>query len=258
MSRVTWLNGGLVDPATARVGIDDPGLRYGEGLRETMRGQDGTVPWLERHLDRLSASVAALGLTGIPSRTAVDEAARAVAAALGPGTSRITVIVTSAPTLLVDGTHTPREAEPGLSAISLPNTWFPTRREAEHKTLSFLGWRDAMRQAHAAGADTALLLDAAGRLGEAATANVFCVIGGEIVTPPPHGILRGVTRDIVMELTTVREAMLEEREWRQADEVFVTSAVRGVVPIARCDDRDIGVGPVTTHLRARVEARFGR
>lgn len=257
MSRVVWLNSGLVDPATASVGIDDPGVRYGEGMRETMRGQDGAVAWLERHLDRLTDSVAALGLTGMPSRAAVGDAVAAVATALGPGTSRITVIATSGPTLLVDGAHTPLEADPAITAISLPATWFPTRRMAEHKTLSFLGWRDALRQAHAAGVDTALLLDDAGRLGEAATANVFCVIGGEIVTPPPRGILRGVTRDVVMELTPVREAMLEEREWRQADEIFVTSAVRGVVPVIRCDDRGIAIGPVTTDIRTRVEARFG-
>jgi len=242
MSRVVWLNGTLVDPATASLAIDDPGVRYGEGLFETMRGHDGVIPWLERHLTRLQESIAALGLDGIPPIAEARDAASSVAAALGPGAARIRLTVTPHPTLLVDGASAEIDPRATLTAASIRGAWQQDRRIAEHKSLSFLGWRDAQRQAQAMGADTALLLDAEGRLGEASTANVFCVIDGEIITAPISGILPGITRAVVMEAAPVREAILDEPAWRAADEMFVTSAVRGVIPIIRCDGRDIGRG----------------
>jgi branched-chain amino acid aminotransferase len=242
MSRVVWLDGALIDPASASLSIDDPGVRYGEGLFETMRGHDGVIPLLERHLERLQRSIAALGLDGMPAIAQVREASAFVAAKLGTGAARIRVTVTPHPTVLVEGAPAAIDPQATLTAASIRGAWQPERRIAEHKTLSFLGWRDAQRQAQALGAGIALLLDAGGRLGEASTANVFCIIDGEIITAPISGILPGITRAVVMEAAPVREAILDEPAWRAADEMFVTSAVRGVVPVIRCDGSDIGRG----------------
>jgi branched-chain amino acid aminotransferase len=256
VNRVAWLNGALLDAATASLSIDDPGVRYGVGLFETMRAQDGSIPWLDRHLTRLERSIATLALEGMPPMAHMRDAAALVATTLDTGPARIRVTVTPHPTLLVEGVPVEIDPDETLTAASIRGAWHPANRIAEHKTLSFLGWRDAERQAHAMGADTALLLDSDGRLGEASTANVFCVIGGEVITAPISGILPGVTRGVVMELTPVREAILDEPTWRSADEMFVTSAVHGVVPIVRRDDNDIGpgAGPVTAALRQQVEA----
>ena len=256
MKRIVWLNGALVDPAGASLSIDDPGVRHGVGLFETMRSQDGVIPWLERHLARLERSIAALELEGMPPIGEVRDAASLVAAALDTGAARIRVTVTPHPTLLVDGATTEIDPHMTLTAVSIRGAWHPHRLIAQHKTLSFLEWRDAQRQAQAVGADTALLLDSDGRLGEAATANVFCVIRGEIVTAPVSGILPGLTREVVMQIAPVREVILDEPAWRSAAEIFVTSAVRGVIPIVRCDGRDVGLspGPVATDLRQLVDA----
>jgi len=254
VSRVVWLDGGFVDAADAALSIDDPGVRYGEGLFETMRGETATIPWLDRHLGRLGRSVAELGLAPMPDLEAVRNAALLVAAALPEGPARIRVTVTPRPTLLVEGEAIPPDTPSRVTAASIRGLWHPGRRIAEHKTLSFLGWRDSQRRAAALGADTALLLDAEGRLGEASTANVFCVIGGELVTPPIRGILPGVTRAVVMELTAAREEFLDEATWRAADEMFLTNGVRGVVGVAACDGVVVGdgVAPVTAELQAQV------
>lgn len=254
MSRVVWLDGALVDPQRASLSIDDPGVRHGVGLFETMRGQNGVVPWLDRHLARLQRSIAVLALDGVPQIDQVRDAVALVAASLDRGVARVRVTVTPHPTLLVEGCPVEIDPDEVLTAASVRGVWHPANRIAEHKTLSFFGWRDAERQARARGADTALLLDGDGRLGEAATANVFCVIGGEIVTAPISGILPGITRGVVMDLVPVREAVLDEAAWRGADEIFVTSGVRGVVPVGRCDGTPIGqgTGPVTADLRRRV------
>ena len=258
MSRIVWLDDGFADPVEAALPIDDPGVRYGEGLFETMRSDDGVIPWLERHLARLGRSITELGLAPMPDIEAVRSAATAVAAALPSGPARIRVTVTPRPTLLVEGGPITPDPASRVTAASIRGLWHPDRRIAEHKTLSFLGWRDSLRRAVALGADTALLLDAQGRLGEASTANVFCVIGGELVTPPVRGILPGITREVVLELTAAREEVLDEPVWRAADEMFLTSGVRGVVGVAACDGATVGAGAgaITAEVEALVAARL--
>ena len=254
MSRVVWLDGDFVDPGVAALPIDDPAVRYGEGLFETMRGDGGTIPLLARHLRRLERSIAALDLAPMPGLDAVRDAAEAVAAALPAGPARIRVTVTPRPTLLVEGDLLAGNQPGRLAVAAFRGLWQPGRAIAEHKTLSFIGWRDSQRRATAAGADTALLLDADGGLGEASTANVFCVFGGELVTPPVRGILPGVVRELVLELTAAREEHLDEAVWRAADEMFLTSGVRGVAGVATCDGRVIGDGgeAVTTEVATLV------
>ena len=165
--RVVWLNGALVTEGQAHLSIDDPAVRFGDGLFESIRATDGVVPLLDRHLARLDASITALGYAGMPAITDVRRAIIEVAAACGAGVSKIRASVTAHPTLLVEGTPAARPARPCLSAVTITGAWHPGNRLAEHKTLSVLAWRVAQRQAAAAGADTAVLLDADGHLGEA-------------------------------------------------------------------------------------------
>ena len=75
MSHVAWLDGALVDPAQAALPITDPGVRWGDGLFETMRAERGQVPLLERHLERLLASCEALMIDPAPS---ADDVRRAI------------------------------------------------------------------------------------------------------------------------------------------------------------------------------------
>ena len=72
----------------------------------------------------------------------------------------------------------------------------------------------AQRRAEAAGADHALLLDADGRLGEAALANVIVATGAGAFTAPARGLLAGVARAVAMEAGGVREQELPEAVWR--------------------------------------------
>ena len=69
-----------------------------------------------------------------------------------------------------------------------------------------------------------------------------------------RGILPGVVRELVLELTAAREEHLDEAVWRAADEMFLTSGVRGVAGVATCDGRVIGDGgeAVTTQVATLV------
>ena len=163
--RVVWLDEGFVREADARLPIDDPGVRWGEGLFETMRAEGGRVALLDRHLDRLEASARALGWGPMPGRDRMAAAAATVAEALAPGSGRVRLSATARPTLLVEGTAEPPlgRAPAAARAVAVRGAWIPEATLAEHKTLSYGAFRSAQRSAERQGAEHALLLDAAGR-----------------------------------------------------------------------------------------------
>ncbi len=256
---VVWLDDGLVAPADARLSIDDPGVRWGEGLFETMRAEGGRVALLDRHLDRLEASARTLGWGPMPPRGLMERAAATVAEALAPGSGRVRLTATARPTLLVEGTReAPLAATPAAaSAISLRGAWHPAAALAEHKSLSYAGFRLAQARAEREGADHALLLDADGRLGEAATASALCAAGGRLVCAPPRGLLAGVARAAVMAALEVAELAPDEATWRAADEIILTNAVRGAVAVVAVDGVPVGegaVGPIAHRVQAVLRA----
>jgi branched-chain amino acid aminotransferase len=108
------------------------------------------------------------------------------------------------------------------------------------------------------GVHEAILLSAGGSVAEGATSNVFVVVAGEVRTPALSvGILDGVTRGKVIALCRANGVPCHEVEFmspealRAADEVFLTSAARGVLPVTDIDGRPVGAGvpgPVTRRL----------
>jgi branched-chain amino acid aminotransferase len=147
------------------------------------------------------------------------------------------------------------------------------------KTGNYLNSVLALREAHDAGADDALLLDLRGRVTEGSTSNVFFVQDGIVVTPPLQvGILHGVTRAIVLELARaggliVREEPHGPEALAAADEVFLTSTIREVLAVTTLvllggrepSLRTVGdgkPGPITRRLhsafRRYVEQTHGR
>jgi branched-chain amino acid aminotransferase len=124
----------------------------------------------------------------------------------------------------------------------------------------------AVREARAAGAHEALLLDAGGFVTEGSSSNVFAVRGGVLRTPPlAAGILEGVTRGVVLRLARglglrAEEVPLLPEELEGADEVFITSTVREILPVTRLGTHVVGSGrpgPVTLRLHGAFRALAG-
>jgi branched-chain amino acid aminotransferase len=138
-----------------------------------------------------------------------------------------------------------RDRSEGVGAISVRHSPPPS---AAHKVLFRPFLRAAASWARAAGVGEALLFDQDDRLLEGATSSVFCVRKGCLETTPlSAGILPGVTRDQVMRLARhtglePRELDLDRQAVLEADEVFLTSAVRLLVPVVRLDGAPIGGG----------------
>ena len=131
------------------------------------------------------------------------------------------------------------------------------------KPLNYLAHILAKIEGVQAGADEVLMLDSAGSVAEGSGQNIFVVKHGIISTPPIYaGILKGVTRDVVIDLAReagyeVRETMLNRYDVYTADEAFFTGTAAELVGIRQVDGRLIGAGkagPVTRDLRTRFQA----
>ena len=270
-----WLDGALVDEGAARVPVSDHGLLLGDGVFETLRVYQGEPFDLDEHLARLRGGAETMGLRA-PAAPDLARAAREVLSAneLGDARMRITVTSGPGPPGLARGSGSPT-----VLVVAIPLTpWPPTstavvsrvRRDersplAGVKTTSLAESVSAFAQARAAGADEALLLNLAGDLCEATTANVFLVRDGAAASPPlESGCLAGITRAHVLALGAT-ERPLSGADIAQADEAFLTSSTREVQPLVAIDGQPVGSGrpgPVTSRFAqaysAFVAGRLGR
>lgn len=268
---ICWLNGELMPQEQARVPVSDRGFLYGDAVFETVRVAHGRPLWLSRHLARLTQGARLLAIE-LPLRpqALVDVALSLIAAAeLHEGVLRITLsrgpgqrgplpVGEQHPTLLMTlGKLPPHVAERARRGIVLATSrWTrpaPTGLPNTIKHANYLCSILAMQEVAALGADEALLLSAAGHLAEGATSNLFLARSGTLVTPDlDSGALAGTTRAWVIEQAQAADAPVQQRpvtpaELACADEVFMTNAVSGIVPVARIDGRPYAApGPVTS------------
>jgi branched-chain amino acid aminotransferase len=276
-----WLDGKWYDRDTATISVYDHGLLYGDGVFEGVRVYGGRIFRLSEHLERLYDSAKAIWLT-VPMP--LEEMAAATEEAVrrsGITEAYIRHIVTrGVGDLGLDPRKCPKPSviiivdtiklwpeevyETGLKVVTA-GTPIPQRESLSPrvKSLNYLAHILAKIEGVQAGADEVLMLDSAGSVAEGSGQNIFVVKHGHIMTPPPFaGILKGVTRDVVMELARgagydVRETMLNRYDVYTADEAFFTGTAAEVVAIRQVDGRLIGAGksgPVTRDLRARFQA----
>lgn len=269
-TRTLWVNGDLVHGAGAMLSLHDRGARDGEGIFETLRVEGGSPRAWNRHMERLVLSAAELGFPVPPAPAVLERALEDVLGANNLTDSAVRITVTRG----VPGRRPTRagcwiEAEPlegrlwrgtrsGEAGAILSRRSFEPGPLGCHKTTSRIAYNLAREEARAAGADEALLVSRAGHVLEGAVSNVFIAIGGRIVTPPlSSGILPGTVRAAVLRSCEtlglgVREAPLPVLLIRAADEVFLTNAIQGVVPVAFLDGRAVPGRALGVRLRDAV------
>jgi branched-chain amino acid aminotransferase len=265
-----WCNGDLVREDLVRISPFDHGLLTGDGVFESIVTERGRAFALTRHLVRLRHSAAGLGLD-LPTDDELRGGVDAVVAAngFGPGAAvrarvRITVTGgvappgsgrgTSSPLVLVTATPL-TEAADATAVITVPWTRNEHSAVAGLKTTSYAENVVALARAQRHGASEALFANTAGYLCEGTGTNVFCVVDGELVTPPlSSGCLAGVTRALVQELTHAAERDLPFGVLADVDEAFLTSTTRGVQAISAIDGRPLAAsaGPATKAAAAAL------
>jgi branched-chain amino acid aminotransferase len=285
MEEIVYLNGSLVPRSQARISVDDHGFLYGYGLFETMRAYHGRIFLLERHIKRLldSAEIIGLGsqLGGIDLGKACSDTLRAngledarVRLTVSCGESDAfpwidnggmpTVVVTARP-------YAPLSAEVYSKGFKVRLVSLRRDRSVVSgiKSASYLVSVLARREAEAAGLDEALLLNDDGFIAEGGSCNVFFVRSSRLVTPSlGSGILPGITRDVVMELTdelgiSVTEGTVGLATLRNCDEAFFSNSIIEIMPVVAVSDHTgqmitIGSGKpgeVTKKLMAAYQER---
>ena len=139
--------------------------------------------------------------------------------------------------------------EKGLELATVPTVRnHPEAVNPQLKTLNYLNNILAKIEATNVGVDEAILLNSQGYVTECTGENIFYVAGKTVVTPPPYvGILKGITRSVVMRLAgelgfAVKEEVFTRHDLYTSDEVFLTGTAAEIVPVGKIDNRLIGEG----------------
>ncbi len=280
MTTCVSIDGKRSDGASATVPVFDRGFLYGDSVFEALRTSGGNPVDVVRHLERLARSAAALRFASTDPGLIAAELAAALEAAGNPdsyvrlmltrgdgpigldlakaGAPRRVIIVQPlhlpAPEVYARGLHAAVVGIERVSARAL---------DPSVKSGNYLNNILALAEARARGADEAILCNPAGRVAEGSASNVFLVRAGRVRTPgEAAGLLAGITRRRVIELCAdagvpVDESDVTPDELRGADEAFVTSSIRGVVPVTTVDGvalADGSVGPITGEVLRRYDA----
>jgi len=283
MAATVNVNGRVFDQEHAVISVFDHGFLYGEGVYETWRTYNGQPFLFDRHMRRLRNSSGMIALAVPLTDEQLDARCRETirAAALDEeayvrilvtrGIGELSYDLTGCPSPSVVVIVKPHVAPPPevydrgvkVAIVSIirnhPGTVSPLI-----KSNNLLNNALAMQEAVRRGAFEGVMRNYRGELAECTTANLFIVKDGEVLTPPlDAGLLPGITREFVLEIGTetgipVREAVLQDADLFGADEAFLTSSTRELVPIVQADDRRIGEGapgPVSRTLLDRFRSR---
>ncbi len=262
---LVYLDGEFVPESQAKISIFDHGFLYGDGVFEGIRAYNGRVFKLKEHLDRLYDSAKAIDLQ-IP--ISKDEFKEVILETLRRNELRDAYIRPIVTRGIGDLGLDPRKCgkpsvivitkpwgklygdlyEKGLKAVTVG-----VRRNAfdalppNIKSLNYLNNILAKIEANAKGGDEAIFLDRNGYVSEGSGDNIFVVKNGAICTPPTINNLRGITREVVIEIICklgipFREINIGLYDLYTADEVFVTGTAAEIAPIVVIDGRKIGDG----------------
>jgi branched-chain amino acid aminotransferase len=256
-----WVNGALYDNrGDAKISATDHGVVVGNGVFEALKVTDAGPFAVQRHLNRLSRSAAAMGLPAPDHaliRAAIDEVLDdrefshgrlriTYTGGLGPLSSSApygppTLVVAAGPVKL-----------PAAFTAVVTAPW--TRNEhgalSGVKSTSYAENVRTLAYATSRGATEAIFLNTEGNVCEGTGTNTFVVIDGTIITPPlSSGPLAGITREVILEWCDVQERDFTLAEAMAADEVFITSSLRDVQAVHLWDETDLGTSrPMTDRI----------
>lgn len=274
------IDGVLVPADRATVSVFDRGFLYGDSVFDTTRTYRGVLFKLPQHLARLAESAGKMGFElpisvedGISEVTRLVDEVRAhhgggewvarcmVTRGQGPIGLDPTLAADPRRVLYVHELHLPppEAYQNGVGVITYP-TFRPSDAAQGAKVGNYLESVLAIRHAKARDAHEALILSHDGHIVEGTTTNVFALRGKTLLTPPAtETLLLGITRGLVLQVAASVGLSVEERrllptDIANADEAFLTSSVRELLPISKVDGHTIGTGQCGPSTRALHQA----
>ncbi len=273
---LVYVNGEFLPKSEARISVYDHGFLYGDGVFEGIRAYNGKVFRLDQHIDRLYDSARAIDLN-IP--VTKDEMKEIILECLRRNKLRDAYIRPIVTRGIGDLGLDPRKClnpsvivitqewgamygdlyEKGLNVVTVC-----IRRNSYDalppniKSLNYLNNILAKIEANVKGGDEAIILDANGYVSEGSGDNIFIIKDGIITTPPTINNLKGITRQVAIEIIQelripLREANLGLFDLYTADEMFVTGTAAEIAPITSIDGRKVGDGTVGEITRRLME-----
>jgi branched-chain amino acid aminotransferase len=272
-----WLNGTVVDLASARVSPASAGVLYGWGVFTTLGVAGGRARAFGHHWERLAAHA---GRARVPLAWTREEVAAGLGALLVEsgvvdGRARITILRASAgvwsvpsardsDAAILVAARAPREPRPLTLTVS-PSRINTASPLAGIKATAYVERLMALDEARGRGFDEAVMLNERGEVVEATAANVFWARGAELFTPSlATGCIAGVTRRFVLEAAARRRVRVTEGSYPlaalgEADEVFLTNSGWGLQSVAELDiHRYTAPGTLLTTLAVDVENALSR
>ena len=284
MSRIAYVNGRYLPQRAAAVHVEDRGYQFSDGVYEVCEVRGGCMIDQRRHLSRLKRSLQELRIEMPMSEAALAivmrecirrnrvhdgiiylQITRGVAPrdhGFPPPGTRPSVVITAHG---IDVAGNERIAADGVAVITVPdNRW----QRVDIKSISLLPNVLAKQAAREKGAKEAWFVDGAGHVTEGSSSNAWIVTrNGKVVTrSADNGILRGITRTVLIDVIRAQGLEFEERSFTVeeaygAREAFLTSASQIVMPVIRIDDRSVGngaPGSVAVALRAEFHRHAER
>lgn len=258
----TYVNGQYVPANEAYVSPLDRGFVFGDGAYEVVPVHNGKLFHLEAHIRRLNQSLNAIRMEPPHTLQEWQNILNNVIQKNGSGNQYVYLQVTRGVEIVRDHLI-PKDIKPTVFAISYPKTMkskdelsvglkatLVTDIRWKHcfiKTTSRLAYVLMYQEARDAGFDEAIIINNGLAL-ECTASNIFMVRHGVIITPPKSPlILSGITRDRLLNLAEkhkipYRETKIADRDLYKADELWISSSVRGVLPIVQLDGTPVGSG----------------
>ncbi len=261
---LTWFDGAWGDGARPLVAATSNALWQATAIFDGARAFDGFAPDLDLHCQRANRSAAAMGLKPLKTATEIETLCREGIRQFPPGAE-----LYIKPLYWADHGFVAPDPESTRFALTVseaplpPRTGFAAclssrRRPAPdcaptHAKAACLYPNAglALVEARDKGFQNAVMLDPVGNVAEFATANLFLVKDGAVITPVPNGcFLNGITRQRVIQLLAadgirVVERSVRPEELSAADEIFSTGNYGKVQPVTRFGDRNLPLGPVS-------------
>jgi branched-chain amino acid aminotransferase len=257
MSSIFYIDGEYVNQENAKISATDLVILRGYGVFDFLRTYNRKPFHLEAHVARLYRSAELVLLDTPWTQAEVCDIVNETIARNSHAECDVRIVITGgeSPTNLMPvgesrllvyvGAVKPLPQEHydnGVKIITVPDI----RSYPGVKSIDYLSAIVALKQARSQDAIDAVFIDGDKNIREGTTNNLFAFFGNTLVTPPLDNILPGITRSVVLDLAkeafTVEERMLTLEEVYQADEVFLTSSVKEVLPIRQVDDHVIGDG----------------
>lgn len=260
-SQLVYLNGEYLPLSEAKVSVLDRGFIFGDGVYEVIPAYGGKALRFEHHMQRLQNSLDAIRITNPLSNSQWLEIIDKLIAATGKMDQYIYLHVTrgvasrdhrfpdeTAPTVFVmNSVLHPVDSDllkNGIAAVTLDDIRW---QYCNIKAIALLPNILLRQQAVDNDASEAILIRN-GNMTEGAASNVFIVNSGVIKTPPKdQQLLPGITRDLVVELAKthsmpVEEVAISEKEFLAADEIWLTSSTKEILPVTKINEQQVGNG----------------